>query len=114
MPTTEYSNSVNETFRDLTKLYKIPVRIPHRLFDGLLEENDLVITMLEHIDYVLKLTGKKSPYGYAAYKLSQLTQPLSSLNNEWTKINGVGDVTISIVKEILNTGTSSYYYKLLH
>jgi hypothetical protein len=31
-----------------------------------------VIVILEHIDYLLKQEGKKSPYGFAAYSISHL------------------------------------------
>ncbi|MCK5258497.1 MAG: hypothetical protein KAJ69_03170, partial [Thermoplasmatales archaeon] len=57
--------------------------------------------------------GKKSPYGYAAYSISQLKEPLSTMNGELQKLKGVGKVTEGIILEILETGRSSYYKKLL-
>ena len=110
----EYYNSLNLTFNSIIKKYKIPPRIPLSLYKDILEENDLVVVILEHIDYFLKLQGRTSPYGYAAYSLSQLKEPLSSIRRELKKINGVGKVTESIILEILKTRSSSYYKKLLN
>jgi DNA polymerase/3'-5' exonuclease PolX len=76
-------------------------------------ENDLVIVILEHIDYLLKLEGKRSPFGYAAYSISKLKNPLSTMNEELRKLRGVGRTTENIILEILETGFSSYYEELL-
>ncbi len=109
----EYYNSINLTFDIIVKKYKIPPRIPLALYKDVLEENDLVVVILEHIDYLLKLKGRTSPYGYAAYSISQLKEPLSSMKRELKRVNGVGKVTESIILEILKTRSSSYYKKLL-
>ena len=62
----EYYGAINARFGKLAKKYKIPVRVPPHLFNNILDENDLVAVILEHIDYMLKLEGKSSPYSYAA------------------------------------------------
>jgi hypothetical protein len=108
----EYYNSINLTFNSIVKKYKIPPRIPLSLYKDVLTENDLVVVILEHIDYLLKLKGRTSPYGYAAYSVSQLKEPLSFMKRELKRINGVGKVTESIILEILKTRSSSYYKKL--
>jgi len=109
----EYYNSINLTFNSIMKKYKIPPRIPLALYKDILEENDLVVVILEHIDYLLKLKGRTSPYGYAAYSISRLKESLLSMKKELKRINGVGKITESIILEILKTGSSSYYKKLL-
>ena len=109
----EYYNSINQTFSSIIKKYKIPPRIPLALYKDILEENDLIVVILEHIDYLLKLKRRTSPYGYAAYSVSQLKEPLSSMRRGLKMINGVGIVTERIILEILNTKNSSYYKKLL-
>ncbi|GAI70946.1 unnamed protein product, partial [marine sediment metagenome] len=109
----EYYNSINQTFDSIIKKYKIPPRIPLAIYQDILEENDLVVVILEHIDYLLKLKGRTSLYGYAAYSISQLKEPLSSMRKGLKMINGVGQVTENIILEILNTKSSSYYKKLL-
>jgi DNA repair photolyase len=112
-PTQEYAQSINQTFNLLSKKYKIPRRIPARLYRDILEENDIVMVILEQLDYLAKLEGKHSPYGYAAYSISQLKEPLSKTKENLRSIKGVGKVTESIIKEILRTGSSGYYENLL-
>ena len=109
----EYYEQLNLTFNTFMNYYKIPKRIPPKLFMGMLNENDLVVVILEHIDYLLKLQGKKSPYGYAAYSISQVELPLSKMLYKLDTIKGVGKTTESIIHEILNTGNSTYYEQLL-
>jgi len=109
----EYYDQLHLTFNTLMKQYKIPKRIPPKLFKDILCENDLVIVILEHLDYLLKLEGKKSPFGYAAYSLSQLKVPLSTMLYELRTIKGVGKTTEHIIQEILKTGTSTFYERLL-
>jgi DNA polymerase/3'-5' exonuclease PolX len=86
--------------------------MPVSLFKNILDENDSVIVILEQIDYFLKMEGKSSPYGYAAYSISKLKKPLSEIKEHLTDIKGVGSVTERIILEILETGSSSYYRKL--
>jgi len=71
------------------------------------------MVILEQLDYLAKLEGKHSPYGYAAYSISQLKEPLSKTKENLRSIKGVGKVTESIIKEILRTGSSGYYENLL-
>lgn len=110
----KYYSSVNLRFNRIARKYKIPRRIPPPLYSDILSENDLVIVILEHIDYLLKLEGKKSPFGYAAYSISKIKEPLGTVKGELQKIRGVGKTTEDIIVEILKTGSSSYYLKLLH
>ena len=109
----EYYNAISLLFYDFAKKYKIPVRIPLHFFKDILNENDLVTILLEHIDYMLKMRGERSPYGYAAYSVSKLDVPISSIKTSLTSLKGIGNATEKIILEILNTGTSSYYEKLM-
>lgn len=108
----EYYSSLHRTFRSIAKKYKIPKRIPILVYQDLLSENDLVVIILEHLDYFLKSEGKTSPYGYAAYSISQLEKPLSSMTDSLRKLKGVGPTTERIILEILKTGTCSFYKTL--
>ena len=110
--TSSYYNSINETFNKISKKYQIPRRIPHVLYKEVLDENDLVIVILEHIDYLLKLEGKKSFFGYAAYNISKIDEPISKIQ-DLSKIKGVGKITENVILEIIDTGTSKYYEKLM-
>lgn len=109
----EYYESINFTFDTFTKKYKIPKRVPAYLFNNILSENDLVTVILEQIDYLLKMKGYKSNYGFAARSISQLNMSLSGIRSNIGQINGVGDTIRKIIWEILDTGTSKYYEKLL-
>jgi DNA repair photolyase len=108
-----YFDAINGIFIPLAQKYKIPVRIPPYLYKEFLDQNDLVVVMLEHMDYILRLKGRPSPYGYAAYSVSQLNQPLATMQGSLRSLKGVGKVTESIIREILRTGTSTYYERLL-
>ena len=111
--TTEYYDSINDSFSFISRKYGINKRIPSHLFKDFLEENDLVSVILDQIDYLLRLKREKSPYGYASHSISQLDKPVSSMKYNLRKINGVGQVTEKIIWEILNTGTCKYYERLL-
>lgn len=111
--TGDYYASIHRTFLPIAKKYKIPIRMPLHLFSDLLGENDLVEILLGHIDYLCKIQGRSSPYGYAAYSISQLKQPLSSMRGQLQGIKGVGRTTEKIILEILDTGESDYLHKLL-
>ncbi|MCK5636951.1 MAG: hypothetical protein KAH91_05955, partial [Thermoplasmatales archaeon] len=88
-------------------------RIPASLFNDILSENDLVRVILEHLEYLLKLEGKESSYRWTANSIAKLNEPLSKMKKDLRRINGVGPTTERIILEILETGTSSYYEKLL-
>ncbi len=96
-------------FGEIARKYRVPARVPQSVYGDLLKGNDLVVVILEHIDYLLRLKGKPSPYGRAAYSISQLKEPLDSVESDLRGIKGVGKVTERIVWEILETGSSSYY-----
>ena len=112
--TSQYYASIHETFNALMKQYRIPKRIPSSLFNDILSENDCVSVILDQLDYLCKMQGKRSPYGYASYQISQLSEPISSMKFNLQEIKGVGKVTEGIILEILETGTSRYYEKLLY
>ena len=112
-PSAEYVGSLNMAFNAIAKKYDLAIRMPHALYGEILSKDDLVIVTLEHIDYLLKMEGRKSPFGYAAYSISQLKEPLSNLRGELHRLKGVGGATQTIILEILETGRSSYYEQLL-
>jgi DNA repair photolyase len=107
--TEEYYSTINLVFNELSKKFKIARRIPPALYRDILTENDLVVVMLEHLDYFLRLDGKRSSFGYAAYEISKLKRPLSTMKNALREIKGVGERTERIILEILETKNSAYY-----
>ena len=112
-PAQEYVDSLNITFGAIAKAYKMPTRMPPELYQDILGENDLVVVKLEHIDYFLRMQGQRSPFGRAAYSISQVTEPLSELKGKLRELNGVGETAERVALEILETGKSSYHEQLL-
>jgi len=112
-PAKEYADAINLAFNAIVRKYKMPMRIPPTLYREILSENDRVVVMLEHIDYLLKMQGTKSSLGYAAYSISQVKEPLSDMKGELRKIKGVGEKAEDIILDILDKGTSAYYEQLL-
>jgi hypothetical protein len=109
----DYYNSINKTFNLLASSYEIPKRIPIHLFQDILNENDLVIVILEQIDYLLRLKGRSSQYGYAAYSISKINETLSDFKGSFQKFKGIGPTTEKMIYEILETKNSKYYEKLM-
>jgi len=109
-----YARSVNAVFDAAASAAGIPKRIPRRLYGDLIAGNDLVIIILEHLDYLLKLKGRSCPYGYAAWSLSKLARPLSELSREeLLGIKGVRPTVADVIEEILRTGTCGEYERLM-
>jgi len=109
----DYYDSINQCFHGFAKRYHMPIRIPPVLYKDFLSEDDLVIVILEQLDYLAKLSARRSPYGYAAYSISQQATPLRDLRDKLQNLKGVGRVTERIILEILDTGESAYYKKLM-
>ncbi len=109
----EYHHHIHAVFFEIMKRFKIPKRIPPRLFRDFLDENDRVMVILEHLDYLFKAGNQPNPYGYAAYSISQINTPLSEMRNKLHQIKGVGGKTADLIKEILDTGTCGYYECLI-
>jgi DNA repair photolyase len=108
----EYYNTISRVFDAVACKYKIAKRMPAVLFNDILAENDLVAVILEQLDYLLRLKGAKSPYGYAAYSISKLESPISRRQG-FRHIKGVGPTADKVIREILRTGTCSQYERLL-
>ena len=108
-----YYNALNRRFFDIIREYGVPSRIPSDFFSKVIDQNDLVAVILDQMDYILKQNGQKSPYGYAAYSVSQLKEPIMEHKNKLQSLSGVGSFTEKIILEILDTGTSTYYKKLM-
>jgi DNA repair photolyase len=109
----QYYNSLNELFAVIAEKHGMPKRIPPKLYAGMLDDNDRVVVMLEQLDYLYKLCGNKSPFGYAAYNISRLKEPLSSMQLALGQIKGVGERTKKVVLEILETGRCKELERML-
>ena len=108
-----YADRLNQTIYRISRDFKIPLRIPTRLFADVLTMNDRVVTILEHLDYFQKLRNQKSPFGYAAFRISKLSDPIAAWRDKLRSLKGVGPLTESIILEILDTGTCKKYEILM-
>jgi len=111
--TKDYYIHINKIFHNLSRKYNIPKRIPMKIFCDVLDENDKIQVMLEQLDYLIKQTGKTSPYGYAANSISKLDRPISEIRNSIRNLKGVGPFTQKLILEILDTGNCKYYEDLI-
>lgn len=111
-PQKEYSRLVFELFYGSARKHRIPVRIPSALFGDMVSENDLAVVILEQIDFVLRSTGRSSPYGYAAHQIAQMSEPIGDNYDRLREIKGVGKMTERLLREIIRTGRSRYHEKL--
>ncbi len=109
----DYYKSLNAPLLQLSKSYGIPLRIPVKKENDQINMNERVVLILEQLDYLLKLRDQRSPYGYAAHNLSRLKEPIDQHRFFLKSIKGVGKVTEKIVQQIISTGSSAYYEKLL-
>jgi DNA repair photolyase len=73
-----YVDEIHRMFFDIAARYEIPVRVPRRLFERILSPRERTIVMLEHIDYMHRLAGKKTSYGYCAYLIFKTGIPETS------------------------------------
>lgn len=112
-PKHAYIRSYSGFLLKLARKYKIPLRMPIDLVSEYISPKDQVIATLEQIDYLRKMQGQKSTFGYTANNISKLKEELYQLRYCLQTIKGVGPVTERIILEILNKGTSSYYNNLL-
>jgi hypothetical protein len=110
-PTRQYADPVYKTFNAVAKKYRIPQRVPPSFYSDILNENDKVVVMLEHLDHLLKIGGGKSSLGYAAYAVSQLKQSIR--DTDISVIKAINREAQNTVTEILDTGTSIQLEKLL-
>jgi len=112
-PAGDYTESIHRVFDIIASRHRMPKRVPLPLYRDVLDGNDLVVIILEHIDYLLELRGERSPFGYAAYSIAQLGEPISTRRQDLMKITGVGKRVERMIREILDTGTCAYYQRLM-
>lgn len=112
-PSPAYHARIDAAVLDAARRTGLPLRMPQALWDDLVDENDRVTLLLDHIDFLCGLLDRPSPYGRAAHSVAQLDRPLREVRDQVRGLRGVGEVTERLIDEILDTGTSGYYQTLL-
>jgi DNA repair photolyase len=110
---TAYYKKIDHSFAKAAKKYKIPTRIPLKFFREIVNINDLIVIIFEHIDHYRKLKGEKSRYGYAAYQISQIDVPLTERRIDPKSLNGLEPYHLNAIDEIIETGTCKIYEQLV-
>ncbi len=105
----KYYDWIHANLLKAAKEHNIPLRVPKPVFDDILDETDRVIVMLEQMDYMMRLKGKKGPYGYAAWSLAKTGEPVSELKDKLESIKGINDKAALVIREILETGNAKAY-----
>lgn len=111
--TSAYSQSIGERFNRIAAKYGVPVRMPPSLYNDVLDIGDKIAVVLEHIDYLMRMRGEKSAYGYAAYLFSQLPPEAWQNKEKALELGRIAPAAQTVIREILATGRSTYYEKLL-
>lgn len=113
-PDYNYMATLNKIFDEVSTKYDVPKRMPAKIFQPFVSLSELVILILEQLDYLVRLKGDKSSYNYAAYSLSKINKPIEILSyDELIKINGIGPVTARMIREIVETKRCGYYERML-
>lgn len=114
-PSGEYVKIVEERFRDIICKYKMPARMPLDIYGAMFTKTELVVLMLEQLDYLAKLHNRNNPYGYAGYQISTLEKPIEKYSyNDLIRMKGIGQFTANIISEVVNIGKCTYYEKILY
>lgn len=109
----EYYAAIHQTFKTIADCFNVPIRMPLKLYQDIIDENDRVVVILDHIDYYLKMSGNRSSYAYAAYVISRIDEPISSMKWNLRHLKGIGPTIAKVIREILDTGSSSLYNQLI-
>lgn len=108
-----YYARLDYEFGRAAKKHGLPRRMPARLFGDVLEARDRVIVILENMDYLRRLEGRRSPFSRAARLVSRLNDDLSLWRDRLGELPGVGPTVGKIIREIIDTGGSAEYDSLL-
>ena len=108
-----YYTRLGKRFYDIARQYKTPVRVPATVYNDILDEKSRIVVMLDQMDHICQLKGEKSPYGYAAWAISQLEGPVGPHREKLELLKGMNTQTAAVVRDMLETGTSPVYKSLL-
>lgn len=111
--TGEYYHRLHGRFWEIAARYEVPLRMPPELYSDLLDDRDRAVVILEQMDYLFRLRGKRSAYGYAARTVARLQEPLAELLQPGNQLRGINAKASTLIREIVTTGTAKEYEQLL-
>lgn len=114
-PSETYFEYFGPLVHEIALRYRIPRRIPANLFPDNLTASERAAVILDQMDGLLRERGLNSNFGRASRSLNQMDIPLESPDG-WKhlrRLGGVGPSTERIIKEVLDTGSSPAYERVL-
>lgn len=114
-PSRSYYEYFGPLVHEVAGRHRLPRRIPAWFFPDNLNETERTMVILDQMDGLLRERGLTSTFGRAARSLSRLDVPLEYPEG-WKnlrRLGGLGPATERIIKEILDTGSSRKYERLL-
>lgn len=99
-----YYKALHKRFKNIAVDYKIPLRIPAKIFGEVLTQEQLVYVILDQMNYLERFRGNKSSYGKLSWQIAG--------GKHWNTIAKTSEEQ-QIIEEILETGTCQKYEKLL-
>jgi len=116
-PSSEYVRSIHETFNSAADFFSITRRIPLPLFRKQVNMDERICIILDQMGALMELRGERTPFGYASFMLSQECDgsgtSVGQMGSRLRQVKGVGPRILRVIDEILRTGTSTYYERLL-
>jgi DNA repair photolyase len=113
-PAGAYVRILNERFLRAAAGYSLPLRMPPELFGDLLDDRDRVVVILDQMDYLFRLRGRRSAYGAASRAIAGMPGPIRDALTRGELPSGVSTKARALIEEILETGTAGLYEELLH
>jgi len=98
-------------FAGLARRNGVPLRIPPALYGGVLSAADRALVTLEHLDYLLRLRGERSPYGAAARELA--ARPEIAEDAQQPLFPELAPEASAVLDELRRTGRSTLLERLL-
>ncbi len=112
-PDPRRAEPIEPRFDAASRRHRVARRMPTRLFRGVLGENDQVAVLLEGLDYLRRLGGRRSFLWRAARTIAEHPRPISDDRAQLGRLPGLGGEPARIVEEILATGTAAEYEERL-
>ncbi len=108
-----HAGQVRTRFAVLAAAHRLPVRIPPALYAGLLSPAQRAVVTLEHLDYLLGLSGRPSPYRSAARQLAENPELAEAGQLELFPATGWGKQAAQVLEGLRRTGRCQLLERLL-